>query len=626
MRSPRACVRRWGWLFLLLGAGQDPAPEWPEGLDWLNTERPLRPADLRGKLVLLDFWTYGCINCIHILPDLRRLETEFRNELVVIGVHKAKFSEETGTENVRQAILRYGIEHPVVNDARSHIWSRYRARGWPTVILLDPEGRIVHRMSGEGVYDAMRPHIEETIERFHDRIDRKPFSPRLERIGAPPTVLSYPGKIAADADRIFISDSNHHRILLASQEGEVLDVAGNGEAGLADGTFEAARFRSPQGVCVSGDRLFVADTGNHAIRVVDLARRTVSTLAGTGKQAERYPPVAGGALSSPWDVLLQGGRLYVAMAGSHQLWTVDPNSGRAQPFSGSGREGRVDAPHPEASLAQPSGLATDGTRLYFADSESSAIRAADFDSGGGVETIVGLGLFDFGDKDGRGSSASLQHPLGVAFHDGVLYVADTYNNKIKRIDPTTKVCTTWLGSGEAGHRDGARTRPPLFDEPNGLAVGGGKLFIADTNNHSIRVADFGTGFVSTLRLRGLEKLQASMGPSHRRETSAEIESPAQVTLVLEPEMPAGFEWRQGKIAVRGEGVTFQGSEEVRFDTPGFPLEIAAEVPASGGTARIFCDAFFGRESSLWFRHVEILLRIRAREGAAPKRTISIPLK
>jgi sugar lactone lactonase YvrE len=278
-------------------------------------------------------------------------------------------------------------------------------------------------------------------------------------------------------------------------------VIGRGTAGFTDGDFFSAEFNHPQGMALDGEVLYVADTENHAVRKVDLARQTVETLAGTGKQARAFNVAGRGkaaALNSPWDLVFHQGVLYVAMAGFHQLWALDPRTGEARPYVGSGREGRVDGLLRSAALAQPSGIATDGRKLYFADSEASAIRTADLNSQGHVETLVGLGLFEFGDRDGTGEKVRLQHPLGVACHDGVLYVADTYNNKIKRLDPTTGTCSTFLGQGSAGYRDGS---DPLFHEPGGLSVAGGQLYIADTNNHALRVADLTTREVTTLTLK-----------------------------------------------------------------------------------------------------------------------------
>ncbi|MGH8057490.1 MAG: NHL repeat-containing protein, partial [Candidatus Entotheonellia bacterium] len=278
-----------------------------------------------------------------------------------------------------------------------------------------------------------------------------------------------------------------------------------------DGTFEQTTFNHPQGMALDGASLYVADTENHLIRRLDLDKRRVETVAGTGYQARQGDVSGTGgqvALNSPWDVLVIERALYIAMAGSHQIWALNLDSLEAQPFAGSGGEDIIDGARLEAAMAQPSGLTTDGKMLYVADSETSSIRTVDLGPHGAVMTVVGEGLFEFGDQDGAGSQVRLQHPLGVVFHQDRLYVADTYNHKIKVIYPRLKTSDTYLGSGRPGYRDG---RQAQFYEPGGLSVAGGKLYIADTNNHMIRVADLATGDVVTLQLSGLALPQGVEG-------------------------------------------------------------------------------------------------------------------
>jgi thiol-disulfide isomerase/thioredoxin len=281
-------------------AGSTPAPEFPPGLDWLNTSNPLTMAQLRGKVVMFDFWTYGCINCMHIIPDLKRLEAEYPDELVVIGVHSAKFRNEGDTRNIRQIILRYDIEHPVINDHDFLLWKAWGVRAWPTLAMIDPAGNVVGTHSGEGVYALFQPIVASLVQEFDERgmLDRRPLHLKMEKTGLPETVLSFPGKVLADAAdmRLFISDTNHHRIIITEIEsGHVLQVIGCGRPGFADGDILTAAFAYPQGVALSADgqTLYVADTGNHAIRRVDLGTDFVTTLVGTGKQSRVYPPEGG---------------------------------------------------------------------------------------------------------------------------------------------------------------------------------------------------------------------------------------------------------------------------------------------------------------------------------------------
>lgn len=481
------------------------APEFPVNLQWLNTDSALWLRDIKGKVVLLDFWTYCCINCQHILPELAMLEKKYPDELVVIGVHSGKFIGEKDSDNIRQAILRHGIRHPVVNDANMQIWRNYGVRAWPTLVLIDPMGRIVGRHSGEGVFKAFDRAIASVIKEFDRRglIDRRPLNLVLETNKTKESVLSFPGGILADesSGRLFISDSGHHRIIIAGLDGDIIDTCGSGQSGYLDGSFKTARFNRPQGLALSGKTLFVADTENHCVRAIDISNKMVSTLAGTGKQGQSFN-IRGmanrAALNSPWALEVIGNRLYVAMAGAHQLYRIDLQRKTISPFAGTGVEGRIDGPRQQAALAQPSGLATDGGRLYFTDSESSSVRWVELRGAGVVTTIVGLGLFQFGDRDGKGSYARLQHPLGVTYYNELLYVADTYNNKIKVIDPHTATSMTFLGNPTAGSVDDS---VPLFDEPGDVSHALGKLFIADTNNHLIRVADIKTAKVTALQLR-----------------------------------------------------------------------------------------------------------------------------
>ena len=448
---------------------------------------------------------------MHILPQLRKLEEAYPEELVVIGVHSAKFPAEKETDSVRQAILRYDIRHPVVNDGNFQVWQRYAARAWPSLYIIDPEGKVLGKHEGEYRFEDLDHFLHPLIEAFDIKglIQRSPTAWTLERDKqAAENPLAFPGKLLADetGDRLFIADSGHHRIVVATMDGEVCDIIGNGEAGLTDGAFGDARFNDPQGMALDGDALYVADKENHALRRVDLVKGTVETISGTGQAAMNFMPpgpAEGMPLRSPWDVTVLNGTLYIAMAGTHQIWSLDLASGNIGPFAGSGREALSDGPLKQACLAQPTGIDHDGEgRLYFADSETSAVRTASADPGGSVETLVGIDLFDFGDRDGVGPRVLLQHVQGVCYGDGVLYIADTYNSKIKRVDPQTKETTTLFGGTEPGLRDGAWGDARL-NEPSGVDCANGRLYIADTNNHAVRVADLGTGEVTTLELRGL---------------------------------------------------------------------------------------------------------------------------
>lgn len=490
-----------------------PSPSLEGGKEWLNTSGEITLQDLRGKVVLLDFWTYCCINCMHILPDLEFLEKRYAKELVVIGVHSGKFNAEKDSDNIRQAILRYEIKHPVINDANMTLWRKFEVNTWPTFALIDPEGNYCGALSGEGNRENLDAVIGRVVA-FHKSkgtLDETPLQFDLESRQASTTPLRFPGKVLADApgNRLFISDSNHNRIVVTDLAGKLQAVIGTGAIGSKDGSYEVAQFDHPQGLELDGNQLYVADTENHQVRVVDLDKKLVKTVAGTGKQARQFhqggPPLQS-ALASPWDVRKVGDRLYVAMAGFHQIWVLNGTES-IRAFAGSGKEDILNGPLNRAALAQPSGITTDGDSLYVVDSEGSAVRKIPTKGQGTVSTLVGTFdlpqgrcLFEFGDIDGVGDKARLQHPLGIVYRDGQLYVADSYNHKIKVVDIAKRSSKTFLPSTQSGT---GRDTKELF-EPAGLAIAGDKLFIADTNNHRIRVYDFSTRQLTTLDLPDLE--------------------------------------------------------------------------------------------------------------------------
>ncbi|HEX6540131.1 MAG TPA: thioredoxin-like domain-containing protein [Ktedonobacterales bacterium] len=494
------------------------APEL-QGTAWFNTPGPLRLADVRGKLVLLDFWTYCCINCLHVLEDLKYLEAKYAHRpLAVIGVHSPKFTNEDNPESVRQAIARYGITHPVLLDSKRRTWEAYGVRGWPTLVLIDPRGYVLGRVSGEGHRDRMDAAIEQALDLLGqaEALNATPLPVRLEaESGAfsPASPLLYPGKVLADeaSNSLFIADTGHHRIVRADLDGGHVVTIGAGEPGTTDGDYETARFRSPQGMALdaTGNSLYVADTGNHLLRRINLETQQVTTVAGTGEQGRHRTeggPALDTPLNSPWDVCLLDNQVYIAMAGAHQIWVYRPADETVAVFAGTGAEHRTDGPATQAAFAQPSGITIDGTHLYIADSEISCVREIDLAGPEPkVRTLAGGDLFQFGDHDGRGDMARMQHPLGIAWvpvgapAGGTLYIADTYNHKLRRLDAATRDLSGFCGKTSAGSDDG----PPMvarFREPSGLSYARRKLYVADTNNSAVRVVSLPEGTVSTLPL------------------------------------------------------------------------------------------------------------------------------
>ena len=549
---------------------------------WLNTGGPIKLSDLKGKIVILDFWTYCCINCHHILPNLAKLEEKYPNEIVVIGVHTPKFLAEEDTKNIRNKVREYKIKHPIINDRDRLVWETFGVNSWPTLVVLGPDGKLITRNSGEVTFEVLDGFMKKVLEVYKGQIDTTPvkFFPENEK--PDDTALLFPGKVVADGpgNRLFITDTGHNRIVLTDLEGKNPVIIGSGTAGLVDGDFAKAQFDRPQGTTLVGETLYVADTESHAIRAVDLKAKTVTTIAGIGSQAQRDPadfsqtPAKTTALNSPWDLTYVPATkiLYIAMAGPHQIWQMNLENGTIGVFAGSGRENIVDGPLEAANFAQPSGIANNGTELFIADSEVSALREIHLNGNGGdVETIVGEGLFEFGDKEGTGQAVRLQHCLGVAYADGKLYVADTYNNRVKVCDPTKKRVKALVGTHEAGDSD----KPAKFYQPGGVSVAGEKLFVADTNNHKIRVVNLANNEVATLSLEGLTPpappARMPTFPNAKAETLAKVELGAVKQLEIQVKLPIA------------EGYTLneQGSIPVVVETPGKTDILGADYPKTG---------------------------------------------
>ena len=539
--------------------GEIAAPEIPQALDWFNVQRPLSlVSDLRGKIVILDFWTQGCINCLHVIPDLHRLEDEYPDSLVVIGVHWAKFDHERESPAIQQAVQRLGIRHPVVNDDYEYLRRSYRVRAWPTLVLIDPLGRVVGSHAGEGIYPLFQPVVDQMAREYGAAglIDVRPLETIVASNNPVPTVLSFPGKVLADqsSNRLFIADSGHHRVLITDLEGEISGVIGAGVSGYTDGAWPDVKFKQPQGLALSanGRYLYVADRGNHSIRVVDLSRKTVATLAGTGQPTHRItagPPLMT-SIASPWDVELIGEQLYVAGAGRHQIWVIDlSGNGEAASwidvFAGTGAEGLDDGYRLSATLSQPSGLAVDGATLWFTDPEASAVRSIDLGNSGELRTLIGSGLFSWGDSTGDRQSTQLQHAVGIEVVNGDLYIADTYNHRIKIIEVQTGTSALVAGNGLPGFTDGTGVAAQLA-EPSGLSAAGHVIFIADTNNHQIRTLDTTTGQLKTLELTNQQAaILLNRTASDETVTFPQIAvAPGKVQLLTNFLVPTGYEFNE----------------------------------------------------------------------------------
>jgi sugar lactone lactonase YvrE len=462
-------------------------------LQWFNVAAPLSLPALAKRLVILDFWTLCCINCIQVLPTLRKVEDAFPEEVVVIGVHSPKFSAERAPENVAAAIARYDIRHPVVHDPEMTIWRDYAVRAWPTLVFVSPDGYVMGQVASEPDADRLLDVIGNVVREGRQsgsiagsELARAPATESTGRLRFPGKLRRLPGP----GERQWVlADAGHHQIVVLADDGTERRRYGSGTAGFADGAAATAQFISPQGLIADERAIYVADTFNHAIRRIDRASGVVSTLAGTGRRGRPLAAPQAGfetALASVWDVALRDGVLLFANAGTHQLGALDLVRGTVAALAGTGGEDIVDGPADSALLAQPSGLALspDGNTLLFADSETSAVRRLDLAPGTPrVETLVGTGLFDFGHQNGAFEQARLQHPLGVTWLDAsVALVADSYNGAIRALDLKRRVVSDFDG-GRFQCADPICT--PL-GEPAGIeADEGGRVLLSDTNNHRI---------------------------------------------------------------------------------------------------------------------------------------------
>lgn len=485
------------------------AIEFPADSKWLNTKKPIKMSQLRGHIVILDFWTSSCINCIHEMPVMSSLEEKFKGKpVVIIGVHSAKFDNEAKPSNINEAIRRYSIRHPVVVDRNMHLWRSYAVNAWPTFVVIDPQGNVFTKMAGEVDELTFISAINDLLNRHGKELAKKPIrivAPRYKRTGS----LSYPGKLSFNekGDMFALSDSGNNRILVISpKSGKIQRTIGNGKPGFADGDPKKAMFNKPQGVFWKGSTVFVADTGNHALRSIDLRDGYVETLAGTGVKGRyvRFDFKGDGKtanLNSPWDITGYGNNLYIAMTGFHQIWEYDLKSRKIGPFAGIGSENITDGTLSDSEFAQPSGISLDDNDIYVADSEASGVRSISLREKF-VSTLVGSGLFVFGDMDGRLQETRLQHPLGVCAKDGMVYIADTFNNGIKEIDLKRGRVRTLVGNRLHAV---CRIDDPECDtlglyEPSDVKVKGSMLYIADTNNHLIRTFDLKSMVLKTLKI------------------------------------------------------------------------------------------------------------------------------
>jgi len=468
------------------------APDFPDDLVWFNADAPVSLTEQLGRVVLLNFCAFSSSACRQSLADLDYLRNRYRKDLVILGVHSPRYPGEAGAVHLRQSINRYRVAYPVVHDPELRLWHAYGMKNRPTQILIDRDGYLIGSLSVTGKRDRLEQVIRYQCGK-RSTIPPRPVRPFMSaRTPVNTDTLSFPGRIVLSDSKLFIADSGHNRILVASRSGAVQRQYGSASEGFLDGNGESAAFNNPQGMVLADDYLYVADTGNHAIRRIQLRSDEVDTIAGNGKSGTRAPATPGEpvscSLNFPMGMAMKDGMLYIAMAGANQIWRLSLVSNRIEVFSGTGEAGLVDGPAGRAAFAQPSGLTVLGQSLYVTDADACAVRSVDVVTGA-VSTLVGSRLYGYGNRDGTGREALLQYPQDITVdpHRRMLWVTDTYNNKIRRIGLDTREMSS-----------------PVIDrgliEPGGLAFRGDTLYIANTLAHEILCINPDDGHATTLNV------------------------------------------------------------------------------------------------------------------------------
>lgn len=486
---------------------------------WLNSSRQIESSDLKNRVILLDFWTYACVNCLHMVPEIKKLETEFGNRLTVIGVHSGKFNNEKNDESIKKAIIKNDISHLVVNDSEFKIWNGFKVSSWPSFVLIDAKGHVVKKYDGEISAENLRKDIKKLIKKYKYRLNSERLPIILEKNRVADYILKFPGEIIAvqnfsykninKINALIISNTGKNKILVTNLNGNILLEIGSGEIGFDDGDLDSSSFNSPRGLLFKDNILYVADTSNHAIRKINFTDGKVSTLIGSGKRGEvvklsdRIDEIS---LSSPFDLAFfpDKNNIVISNSGTHQLLKYNIPSNTIIPFAGNGSKGLVNGHYPDNSLAQPSGLSSYGSQLYFVDAESSSLRS--ISKNGLVKTLIGHGLSEFGHRGGKKDKALMQHPVGVIAFDKEIYISDTHNHAIRRYNIKTGELSTYSG-GERGDgvSSGKRTE---YDEPEAITYFADRFYIVDTNNNRVMELAKNNGNAKILNIMPRQKLPA----------------------------------------------------------------------------------------------------------------------
>lgn len=481
--------------------------------EWLNVDKSLQISDLEDRIILLDFWSYACVSCIEGLQEIKKIEEQFGSKITVIGVHSGKFDNEKNFAEIRKSIVRNDIDYPVINDSSLRIWKAFNVKALPTFVLIDPHGDVEKTYSGQSVFDDVRSGIKKLVSKYKYELNRDPLPVVLEKNNIDGNVLSFPTKLEYVADfayktrhlpALIISNTGKNNIIVSSLSGDMIVKIGSGVAGMEDGSFEVASFNAPQGLLYRGGKLYVADTGNHALREIDFKESKVKTLIGSAQRGdvlsdEQIVEAKSFELASPTDIEFfpNNENIAISNSGTHQILKYNISKGTIRVLAGSGVEGLSDGKYPENRLAQPTDMSVYNHKLYFVDATSSALRF--LEENGEVKTLLGKELGKFGNKNGGKNDALLQHPMGLMVDDTGAYISDSYNHAIKKYDFSSGALSTLAGSRKRGSGFGFSSSAE-FDQPEGIVSVLNNLYVADANNNRIVILNRGSMATSLLNI------------------------------------------------------------------------------------------------------------------------------
>lgn len=489
------------------------------------------------KIIVLYVWTFSDIHSAHMMQKITGIDKRHSSAgVTTVGVHSPKYEHEKNKTNVRHAIDEQSIQFPVVNDNGLQLWKHIGCQIWPTVLVFGSDFVPLYIFEGENHIQHLELFLQAILNFYKSNVraittKTSPDDFNSNQTTTKSTRFTYPSHVCVTSNgQICISFAGSNQLILCEVDGKVLEIVGNGHPGLADGDIQQAEFDSPHGLVEFNSCVYVADTNNHAIRVFDPASRRVLTLIGTGRLGNdkigglkrSQQPIA-----SPWDLCITESPfdhktvLLISMAGQHQIWayafeetqwwndvTLPKNSCLA--VIGSGVQENRNSTEPlSACLAAPrgicNGIMNGESVIFIADSNSSSIRVVTLKDGNTANLIGGdvdpTNLSAFGDLDGSAHSAKLQHPLGVAFHypTSQLYLTDTFNNKLKRIDMNTRVCSSYFVTDIDTKKQRGETNYAKFNEPHGLAIFDHFIFVADKNNSHLKRIDLNNGTIVRCR-------------------------------------------------------------------------------------------------------------------------------